>query len=144
MNDRLKSNIEDTRVFRGTEIDSDHKLVESKYRFLTHAKHRYSTTDRTMYKNPPAFKVNLLEQESIRALRRHRLKSKLTPLTGEIEAEWLKNKETITEAAEESIGYEKWKNRKSLRMWNDEIQLAIEGKKLATEIIYKTKQWNTI
>ena len=38
INDRLKSNIEDTRVFRGREIDSDHKLVESKFKFLTHAK----------------------------------------------------------------------------------------------------------
>ena len=35
INDRLKSNIEDTRVFRGSEIDSDHKLVESKFKFLT-------------------------------------------------------------------------------------------------------------
>ena len=29
--DRLKSNIEETSVFRGSEIDSDHKLVESKF-----------------------------------------------------------------------------------------------------------------
>jgi len=38
INDRLKSNIEDTRVYRGTKIDSDHKLVEIKFKFLTHAK----------------------------------------------------------------------------------------------------------
>jgi len=37
INDTLRSNIEDTRVFRGSEIDSDHKLVESKFKFLTHA-----------------------------------------------------------------------------------------------------------
>ena len=86
--------------------------MESKDRFLTHAKHRYSTTDKTIYKKPPAFRVHLLEQESIKTLCRHRLKSKLTPLTGETEADWLKNKETITKAAEESIGYEKWKNWK--------------------------------
>jgi len=36
INDRLKSNMEDTRVFRGSEVDSDHKLVESKFKFLTH------------------------------------------------------------------------------------------------------------
>ena len=34
INDRLRSNIEDTRVFRGSEIDSDHKLVESKFKFF--------------------------------------------------------------------------------------------------------------
>jgi len=43
----------------------------------------------------------------------------------------LKIKEAITKAAEESIGYNtsNWKNRKWLRTWNDEIQLALEEKK---------------
>jgi len=41
----------------------------------------------------------------------------------------LKIKEAIIKAAEESIGYKKWKNRKWLRTWSDEIQLAIEEKK---------------
>ena len=41
----------------------------------------------------------------------------------------MKIKEAITKAAEESIGYKKWKNRKWLRTWNDEMQLAIEEKK---------------
>jgi len=71
----------------------------------------------------------LLEQESIRTLFRNRLKGKLTPLTGNIGAGWLKIKEAITKAAEESIGYKKWKNWKWLRMWNDEIRQAIEEKK---------------
>ena len=71
-------------------------------------------------KKNPAFKVQLLEQESIRTLYRNRLKGKLTPLTGEIDADWLKIKETITKAAEESIGYKKW---------NEEVQRAIEEKK---------------
>jgi len=85
--------------------------------------------DKTIYEKTPAFKVHLLEQESIRSLYRNRLKGKLTPLTGEIDADWLKIKEAITNAAEESIGYKKWKNRRWLRTWNDEIQWAIEEKK---------------
>jgi hypothetical protein len=36
-------------------------------------------------------------------------------LTGEIDTDWLKIKEAITKAAEESIGYKKWKNRKWLQ-----------------------------
>ena len=44
INDRLKSNIEETRVFRGREIDSDHKLVEGKFKFLIHAKHSYKNS----------------------------------------------------------------------------------------------------
>jgi len=80
----------------------------------------------------------LLEQESIGTLYRNRLKGKLTPLRGEIGTDWLKIEEAITKAAEESIGYTKWKNRKWFRTWNDEMQKAIEKKKTATEIIYKT------
>ena len=63
INDRLKSDIEDTRVFRGSEIDSNHKLVESKFKFPTHTKHTYNKTDKTIYKIPPTFKVRLLGQE---------------------------------------------------------------------------------
>ena len=110
-------------------IDSDHKLVESIFKFLTHGKHSYKKKDTTIYTKPPAFKVHLLEQESIRTLHRNRLKGKLTPLTGEIDKDWLKIKEAITKAAEESIGYKKWKNRKWLQTWNEEIQQAIEEKK---------------
>jgi len=129
INDRLKSNIEDTRVFRGSEIDSDHKLMESKFKFLTHAKHSYKKKDKTIYTKPPAFKVHLLEQESIRTLYRNGLKGKPTPLTGKIDTDWLKIKEAVTKAAEESMGYKKWKNRKWFRTWNEEIQQAIEKKK---------------
>jgi len=129
VNDSLKSNIEYTRVFRESEIDSDHNLVESKFKFLTHAQHSYNKTDKTIHKKPPAFKLHLLEQLSIRTSYRNRLKRKLTPLTGEIDTDWLKIKEAITKSAEESIGYKKWKNRKWVRTWNDEIQLAIEEKK---------------
>jgi len=110
INDRLKSNIEDTRVFRGSEIDNDHKLVESKFKFLTHTKHSHKKKDKTTYTTPPTFKVHLLEQESIRTLYRNRLKVKLTPLTGELDTDWLKIKEAITKAVEESIGYKMWKN----------------------------------
>jgi len=79
-------------------------------------------------KQPPAFKVHLMEQESIRTLYRNRLKGKLTPLTGQIDEDWLEIKGAITKAAEKSLGYKKWENRKWLRTWNDEIQLAIEEK----------------
>jgi hypothetical protein len=71
----------------------------------------------------------LLEQESIRTLYRNRLKGKLTPLTGDVDTDWLKIKEAITRAAEESVGYKKWKNHKWIRTRNDRIQLAIEEKK---------------
>jgi exonuclease III len=40
INERLKSNIEDTRLYRESEIDSDHMLVESKFKFSLQAKHK--------------------------------------------------------------------------------------------------------
>ena len=57
-----------------------------------------------------------------------------------MDTDWMKIKETITKAAEESIGYKKWNNRKWFRKWNDEIQLAIEEKKASYRkyLQYKT------
>jgi hypothetical protein len=104
-------------------------LVESKSKFSLQVKHKYSKANTTIDKKPLRFKVHLLEQESIRILYRNRVKGKLTPLTGEIDPDWLKIKEAVTKAAEESVGYKKRKNRKWLRTWNDEIQLAMEEKK---------------
>jgi len=103
--------------------------VESKFKFSTHAKHSHKIKDKTVYTKPPVSKIHLLEHESIRTLYRNRLKGKLTPLTGEIDTDWMKIKEAITKTAEESILYKKWKNRKWLRTWNEEIQRAIEEKK---------------
>jgi hypothetical protein len=62
-------------------------------------------------------------------LYRNRLKEKLTPITGNVNTDWLKIKQAIIEAAEESIGYKKRKNQKWFRTWNDEMKLAIEEKK---------------
>jgi len=92
-------------------------------------KHSYKKKDTTIYTKPQAIKIHLLEQKSIRNLYRNGLKGRLTPLTGEIDTDWLKIKDAITKAAEEIIGYKTWKNRKWLRTWNEEIQRAIEEKK---------------
>jgi hypothetical protein len=112
INDRLKSNTEDTRVFRCSKTDSDHKLVESKFKFITNVKHDNKERDKTTYKKPVGFEAYLLEQASIRTLYRNRLKEKLTPITGDVDTDWLKIIQVIIEAAEGSTGYKKLKNRK--------------------------------
>ena len=48
IDDRLVSNIEEKRVFRRSEIDRDHNLVESKFKFLKKSSNK---TDETVYKN---------------------------------------------------------------------------------------------
>jgi exonuclease III len=50
INNRLKSSIEDTSVFRESEIDSDHMVVESKFKLSTQVKQRHIKTDKTIYK----------------------------------------------------------------------------------------------
>jgi hypothetical protein len=57
----------------------------------------------------------LPEKEPIRTLYRNRLKGNLTLLTGAIDTDWLKIKEAITIAAEESVEYKKWENWKWLQ-----------------------------
>ena len=52
---------------------------------------------------------------------------------------YIPNKEAITKAAEESIGYKKWKNRKWLRTWNEEIQQAIEENKASYRKYFQNK-----
>jgi len=77
-------------------------------------------------------------------LYKNRLNKNVTAITGKVEIDWLKIKQAINETAEESIGYNKLKNQKWLRMWNDKIKLAIEERNLVTESVYKTKQWNIL
>jgi len=84
----------------------------------------------------------MLEQVSLITLYRNRLKVKLTSLSGETGADWLKITEAITKAAEESIGYKWWKNRKWLRTWNDEIQQAIEENKARYRNYLQNKRGN--
>jgi DNA-binding IscR family transcriptional regulator len=54
----------------------------------------------------------------------------------------LKIKEAITKAAEESIGYKKWKNQKWLQTWNEEIQRAIEEEKASYREYLQNKTVN--
>lgn len=52
INERLKINVEDTRVFRGRKINTDHKLVESKFKFTINSKQIYNVRDQKIHKNP--------------------------------------------------------------------------------------------
>ena len=97
-----------------------------------------------MYRKPPALKVHLLEQESIGTLYRNRLTGKLTPLTGEIDTDWLKIKEAVTKAAEEIIGYKYGRTGSGFECGMMKYNRQQKKRKLATGSIFKTKQWSTI
>jgi hypothetical protein len=61
----LKAYIRDTRVYRGSEIDSNHFLLQSKFEIpLKKQRHRNKRKPRTSL-DKERLKTHLLEQESI-------------------------------------------------------------------------------
>jgi hypothetical protein len=88
------------------------------------------------------FKVHLLQEQSVRVLCQKRLEKYLLErsVVNEIEQEWKNIKTCIYKAAEESLGKKfKRKNPKSLKIWNEEIETAIQEKKKAY-LIYLQKR----
>jgi hypothetical protein len=71
INNKLNDNIKHTRVFRGSEIDSDHMLAESRLEFTTRNTYNKWKKEKESIINKH-FKIHLLEQESIRNLYKNR------------------------------------------------------------------------
>jgi uncharacterized protein YqgV (UPF0045/DUF77 family) len=72
-----------------------------------------------------------LEQESIRKLYKNRLKEEIKPRVGDVEIDWVNLWEAVKQAARESLGTQKIRHRKCLKIWNEEIQNAVNEKKAA-------------
>jgi hypothetical protein len=88
-------------------------LVESKFKFCRHTlNHRKYKQTRPIYKEHKQLKIHLLEEESVRLLYQNRLTNKLKPTTENIEEDWINIKQTILEAAFESLGYKPIINKK--------------------------------
>lgn len=64
INDILKINIEDRRFFRGCEIDSDHKLLERKFKYRPTVNSKYShyIRDKTKHNEALGFKYIYLKK----------------------------------------------------------------------------------
>lgn len=94
--------IEDVRVFRGKDIYSDHYLVISKLIIPTPWKRSQVKQDN----KKEIYKVNLLQQESIKYLYQRRLDNLFTemPVSNNINLEWETLKKVILQAAEEALG----------------------------------------
>jgi len=75
--------------------------------------------------------VYLLQEESIRRLYQQRLAKNLSEYlrASKIDKEWENIKIIIKKAANEAIGTKKkYRRKKGLRIWNEEIKNAIENK----------------
>ena len=91
--------------------------------------------------NEFVYKVYLLQEESIQRLYQQRLAKNLSeyPRASTIDKEWENIKMAIKKAANEAIGTKKkYRRKKDLRIWNEEIKTAIETNEQLTKNTYKT------
>jgi hypothetical protein len=87
INENLNNAIRDTRVFRGSEIDTDHYLLESTFKI--HRQYHTQRRSNNLIKINKTLKIHLLEKESIRILFENGLKDKLKQVeTYNVEGNW--------------------------------------------------------
>lgn len=136
VNKKMSSQIQDTRVYRGSDISSDHYLVASKIHLWT--KWKKIGRDKQKIENE-AYKVYLLQTESIRNLYQTRLTQELSrrPTASTVEEEWINIRDTLRHVAYETLGTQKlFKRQKKLKIWNEEISEAIKNKKKVMKSFY--------
>jgi len=123
--------IQDFRVYRSNEIDSDHYLLCTKANFPLRWLNKGNK--KVPLKQEDFFKVRLLNDESIRWLYTQRVKLHLKNTKEnekDIEKEWKNLQNILKSAANESLGTIKRRyRRKYLKIWDDKIKQLIETKK---------------
>src|SRR5215469_5197208 len=112
--------IQDIRVYRSNEIDSDHYLLCAKVNFPTRWLNK--STKKVPLKQEEFFKVRLLNDESIIWLYTQRVKLHVNNTKEneiDIEKEWKTLQNILKSAANESLGKTKRRNRrKYLKIWD--------------------------
>ncbi|NSM56166.1 RNA-directed DNA polymerase [Wolbachia endosymbiont of Atemnus politus] len=130
-NMKMSEMIIDTRVFRGSEIDSDHHLLIGKIKWTPRWKKTNKLSQNTKSEH---YRVSLLEDESIKGLYQKRIEEWMREReeVRSIEEEWTNLKTIIDKAAKESLGMKRsWMRKRGIRNWDDEIKHVIEEKKKA-------------
>ena len=123
--------MKDVHVYRGCDIGSDHYILIAEFKLWS--KWRKLRT-RQRVTQDEVYKVYLLQDESIKDLYQRRLEKYLLETTTEevLEDEVQKVKNCIYKAADEVLGKKKKiRSKKSLRIWNEEIEKAIKEKQKA-------------
>jgi len=123
--------IQDIRVYRSNEIDSDHFLLCAKVNFPPRCLNKGNK--KAPLKQEEFFKGRLLTDESIRWLYTQTVKLHLNSTKEneiDIENEWKNLQNILKSAANESLGTIKRRNRrKYLKIWDDQIKQLIETKR---------------
>lgn len=126
---KLAKQVIDTRVYRGFDVCLDHYLVISKIRLYRRWKKIKAPTKKA---NDEVFRVYLLEHESTRRLYQDRINVQINniPTSKDIEVEWSNIKQIMIQAAKEAIGVKKrFRRRKGLQIWTEEIKEAVTQSK---------------
>lgn len=130
VDERLKGRVVDTRVFRGSNIGTDHFLVVSRVSGLFKSwRHRptVSTTELTRVK------VENLDEVEVQKTYLCKLKERLGNVAevkdGKLEEVWEKFKKGVTETAEEVCGVSKRKNAPPINWWDSEVRQIVNEKK---------------
>jgi len=129
-NKKLSPLVQDTKVFRRYDVATDHCLLISK---ICLPQKGYTFIKRSP-RQEEVFRVNLLEDSSIKPLYQRRLELNLTHslCSLNINAEWQTLKSTLQKAANETLGKRmKRRHRRLLILWNEDIKNLIENKKKA-------------
>jgi hypothetical protein len=134
VNRRLKDLVQDIKIFRGSDIGSDHFLVTSQINLLSRLKQQ---SNNSRLANELVYKIYLLQEESIQRLYQQRLAKNLSeyPRASTIDKEWENIKISSKKSANKAIGTKKnYRRKKGLRIWNEEIKNAIANKQTAYQI----------
>jgi len=97
--------VNDTKVFRGYDVATDHYLLISKIRLPK----KWYTFIKRSPRQEEKFRVHLLEDPSIKLLYQRRLEQNLmhSPCSLNIDVEWQTLKNTLQKAANEALGKRK-------------------------------------
>ena len=115
-------------MYRGVDIYSDHYLRIAKIVMFAQWKRKKPH----IKLNEEAFKIDLLQDSSIKTLYQSHLNQQLQQVETDktVEIEWRYTVCCIEEAAKETIGKKKKvQSRRGCRLWNDEVAEAVEEKK---------------
>jgi hypothetical protein len=128
-NEKIWSYVLDSRSYRGAEVDTDHYLLCSKIR---KPNKYWKKAKITKLDKAEKYKIQLLEQPSIRHSYKMRLDTHIKGRTGDINQDWTSLKTIITKTAKEVSGLQSKRKPSRLKIWNETLKEAIKARKKLT------------
>ncbi|CAK1594622.1 unnamed protein product, partial [Parnassius mnemosyne] len=148
VDERMRSAVVDTRVYRGSNVGTDHYLVLCRINGLFRRwRHRTSVSTTALQR----IRIERLQDEGVKEKYKCRLRENISGLNElcmndlELKNVWNNIKKVLVDAATEVCGVSKRTNeRKSNTLWwDDEVRMEVEAKKRAWLDLLATKAGNS-